>query len=111
MPPWFAAGAARAIAARVEPRSPLVKQWEAEVQSLPATDAPDAFVSATVFDPELAARSYAFARSLMQKLPTFQSFVAALVEGRDFEQAVTDAYRSNARALVEFWLRRKPGRG
>ena len=56
MPPWFAAGTAREIAARVEPRSPLVKQWEAEVQSLPATDAPDAFVSATVFDPELAAQ-------------------------------------------------------
>ena len=47
----------------------------------------------------------------MQKLPTFQSFVAALIKGRDFEQAVTDAYRSNARALVELWLRRKPGRG
>jgi mono/diheme cytochrome c family protein len=111
LPPWFAAGAARAIAARVEPRNPLVKQWDAEVQNLPATDAPDAFMSATVFDAELSARSYAFARSLTQKLPAFQSLIAALVEDHDFEQAVTDTYRSNTRALVELWLRRKPGRG
>jgi hypothetical protein len=111
MPPWFAAGAARAIAARVEPRNPLVKRWDAELQSLPATDSPDAFVAATVFDAELAARSYGFARSLLQKLPNFQALVAGLVEGHSFEQAVSDVYRNNARALVELWLRGKQRRG
>ncbi|MES1213848.1 MAG: c-type cytochrome domain-containing protein, partial [Singulisphaera sp.] len=64
MPGWFATGTARAIAARVEPKNPLVKQWEAELQGLPATDAPDAFLSASVFDAQLTARSYAFARGL-----------------------------------------------
>ncbi|HVU90540.1 MAG TPA: c-type cytochrome domain-containing protein [Pirellulales bacterium] len=111
MPPWFAAGAARAIAARVEPRSPLVKRWDAELQNLPATDSPDSFVAATVFDAELAARSYGFARTLLQKLPAFQSLVAHLVDGRNFEQAVTDVYRNNARTLVELWLRGKQRRG
>jgi hypothetical protein len=111
VPPWFAAGAARAIAARVEPKNPLVKRWDAELQSLPATDSPDAFVAATVFDAELTARSYGFARSLLQKLPTFQSLVAGLVEGHSFEQAVSDVYRNNARAMVELWLRGKQRRG
>ena len=56
----------------VEPKSPLVKKWEAEVQKLPATENADTLLSAAAKDPETVARSYAFVRSLTRKLPQFQ---------------------------------------
>jgi len=112
VPAWFATGAARAIAARVEPKNPLVKQWDTEVQQLSAAGNADAFMSAAVFDPETTARSYAFARDLTHSLPRLQNLIAAIRDGRDFGQAVEAVYRANARSLVEIWLRRKsPGRG
>ena len=105
-------GRTRTIAARVEPKNSLVKKWDAEIQNLPAAEDADAFLAATVFDPEMAARSYALVRSLTQKLPNFQALVAGLGQGQGFDQSLTDIYRLDARALVERWLHRKPsGRG
>ncbi|HEY1601006.1 MAG TPA: c-type cytochrome domain-containing protein [Pirellulales bacterium] len=112
VPAWFAAGAARTIAARVEPKNPLVKKWEAEVQNLPPAEAADSFLSATAFDPETTARCYAFVRGMTQKLPLLQSLVAILDQEQDFDESLTAIYRHDARALLELWLRHKPaGRG
>jgi hypothetical protein len=110
VPAWFAAGAARAIAARVEPKNPLVKQWDAQLQHSTSGMA-DAFLSASVFDNETAAASYAFVRFLMTNLPRFQALAAALAAGDDFSQSLENTYRANARTLVELWLRRQaPGK-
>jgi hypothetical protein len=108
VPPWFATGAARAIAARVEPKNPLVKKWDVEAENLPAAGDADSLLSATDFNSETAARSYAFVRALTSKLPQFQALVAALGQEQDFDQSLTDVYRHDGRALVELWLRRKP---
>ena len=58
VPSWFAAGAGRTIAARVEPKSPLVKKWETEVQNLPATANADVLVSVAIVDSETSAQLF-----------------------------------------------------
>ncbi len=108
VPAWFAAGAGRTIAARVEPKSPLVKKWEAEVQKLPATENADTLLSAAAKDPETVARSYAFVRSLTRKLPQFQALVTALVHEQEFDEALSEVYRHDVRELVQLWIRSKP---
>ena len=60
VPPWFAAGGGRTIAARVEPKSSLVKKWDGEVQNLSVPENADSLLSAEVVDTEAATRSYAF---------------------------------------------------
>ena len=108
VPPWFASGAARTIAARVEPKSPLVKKWDAEMQSLSSAENAEQLISPEVFDRESMMHRYALVQSLTRKLPQFQSLVAALAEGQEFDEALTEFYRHDGGELAELWLRRKP---
>lgn len=108
VPAWFVVGGGRAIAARLEPKNPLTKQWEAELRELPVLAGADVFMSAAVFDPQTAARSFAFVKALSTNLGKLQSLIAALGAGRDFAQSMEDVYRTNTRALVERWLQKKP---
>ena len=107
VPAWFATGGARAIAARIEPKNALVKQWDAQLQEAASAGSADAFLSASVFDATTAANSYGFVRYLLTSPPRFQALVAALAEGGDFSSSVESIYRAKPRTLVELWLRRK----
>ena len=74
VPAWFAAGGGRAIAARVEPKNPLVKQWDAELlPNTSTTPTSDAFLSASVLDTSATTNSYSFVRALAVKLDRFQA--------------------------------------
>ena len=55
VPPWFATGAGRAIAAHVEPKSALVKKWDAEMQSPSSAQSAEQLISAEIFDRETIA--------------------------------------------------------
>jgi hypothetical protein len=108
VPPWFAAGAGRSIAARVEPKSPLVKKWDLEMQNLTTAESAEQLVSAERSDREMLARRYALVQNLTRKLPQFQSLVLALEQNQDFDQALVAVYRHDASELVELWLRHNP---
>ncbi|MBI2826114.1 MAG: hypothetical protein HYX69_15655 [Planctomycetia bacterium] len=111
VPAWFAAGAARSIAVRVEPKSPLVKQWADEAQrTSPPGDY--SFLTATNLDAETRSRAYNFVRFLMASQPRFQALLSALRAGTEFAVALEKNYGADAKGLVELWLSRKQaGRG
>ncbi|HVU89035.1 MAG TPA: c-type cytochrome domain-containing protein [Pirellulales bacterium] len=108
VPPWFAAGAARTIATRVEPKSPLVKKWNTEIQALSPVANAEQLLSDSTLDRESIAHRYALVQSLTRKLPQFQALVAAFAQDQDFDAALTEAYRHDGRELAELWSRRKP---
>jgi len=108
-PGWFSAGGARAIAARVEPRNPVVKQWDEEsAQAAAASAINDGLFKIKVFDEEATARSYAFVKFLLLSAPKFQSLVSGLKDGRAFPQTLHTVYGTDAQGLLEAFSRRAP---
>ena len=109
-PPWFSAGAARAIASRMEPKSALVKQWDQESVTATAEKMTDGILKAKVLDGETTSRCYSFARFLMTSQPRFQSLLTSLTEGDAFAPTLQKVYGASAQGLLEAFSRRPPPR-
>lgn len=111
-PGWFAVGGARAITAKVEPKSAAVKQWEEEIGAAAAGAViNDGLFKAKVFDEETSARSYAFVKFLLTSMPKFQSLVNGLKEGHPFPSTLRTVYGNDAQGLLEAFSRRPPPKG
>ncbi len=104
-PSWFSVGTGRAVAARVEPKCAIVKQWD-ETLSVPPTTADENLLNSKLIEGETSDRCYSFAKYLMTGTTRFQTLVASLAEGHDFSASLSQAYNNDARALFEMWLRR-----
>ncbi|HEY2840099.1 MAG TPA: c-type cytochrome domain-containing protein [Pirellulales bacterium] len=106
-PGWFSAGGARALASKIEPKSAIVKQWDAEsVTAAGASKMTDALFKTKTFDEEATARSYAFVRFLLTTGPKFQSLMSGLKDGHAFPHTLHTVYGTDAQGLLENFSRR-----
>jgi mono/diheme cytochrome c family protein len=111
-PRWFAEGAARAVAARVEPKDPRVKLWDDQVaRILAASPKPEAFLSGGISPEDADILSYSFVKYLMLQAARFSALVAALDAGTTFDAAFAKAYGASPEEIVPQWAERAPKRG
>ncbi|HWB07924.1 MAG TPA: c-type cytochrome domain-containing protein [Pirellulales bacterium] len=109
MPRWFAEGAARAVAARLVPRDPVVKQWDQEIkEALAAGRTADDFLKAgDVLSHDSAALSYGFMKSLLGRMPKFMAMLNDLHEGTPFDAAFRKHFGGDPATLVAAWSQRE----
>jgi mono/diheme cytochrome c family protein len=106
VPRWFAVGSGRAIAAKIEPRSPLVKQWDEGVSmAMGSTKNPASFLNAKELDGSGSALAYGLVRFMMQGGSRHQQLIDAMRKGASFDQALMRTYGSNAQGLAAAWAR------
>lgn len=106
MPRWFAIGAARNIAARTEPGSPVIKEWQAGIA--PALASPgqvDKFLETNNPDNDGLSLSYGFVGALMKQSAQYEAVLSAVKQGRDFDQAFRAAYKADPKAAFAAWAR------
>lgn len=102
-PEWFAEGAGRAIAAKLDPKSEAVAEWKKEVseaarQTNPVNLADNAVAIAIA--PTLA---YGFADGLLGSKSNFTKMVNAMKDGKSFDDAISAAYRQDVKGLLTGW--------
>ncbi len=112
VPRWFAEGAARAVAAKLDPRDERVKLWNTEVARLGQSLAkPDAFLDGELPPEESDVLSYGFVTFLMNSTSRFAALLTALGEGSAFEQAFEASYRAAPAEVAADWNKRSNRRG
>jgi hypothetical protein len=105
VPIWFAMGTGRAAVARLDPKNPLVKEWDANMQSAegPAAQAGE-FFKAEALDGKGALLAYGFVRFLM-KDPSFLMLVKELEKGTEFDAAFNKVYGKSPLGLYQSVIR------
>lgn len=109
MPRWFAEGAARAIASRVSPKDPLVKQWDEQLrEALAAGRTADEFLKAgNVVSGDGAALSYGFMKAAVGRMPKFLALLRELHGGADFDRAFEKHLGGDPATLAAAWVQRE----
>jgi hypothetical protein len=103
LPRWFTIGAARAMAAKMESRAPLVKQWdEAAMNGGGSMGNLDQFLKAKQLDSAGSAMAYIIGRGMAPRLP---NALDAMRKGAGFQQAIMRAYGSTPQAVAASWLK------
>jgi mono/diheme cytochrome c family protein len=106
-PMWFAAGTGRMIATRVEPRSPLLKQWNEGIQpALASAGKPDQILTAKELSAGGEAIAYGFVRYLASGAMAgrHSALLEALGKGAAFDQAFQQAYGGTPANAMKAWL-------
>lgn len=106
VPRWFAAGSARVIAVRAEPKNPTAKEWDEAVKTaLAAARAPDDFMKGDVLSTDAAALGYGFMKALMTKMPKYLALLEELGQGVEFEAAFRKHYGADPNTLAAAWAK------
>ncbi|HWA99000.1 MAG TPA: c-type cytochrome domain-containing protein [Pirellulales bacterium] len=106
IPAWFSNGAARVYAAKVEPRSALVKHWDEQVGPAMA-GAKWNFIEDKSVDGQAAALSYGLVKSMMANGAQFGTLMELLKKGMKFDNAVQQAYRVTPQKLAQAYTASK----
>lgn len=108
-PRWFTEGAGRALAAKLDPRDPLVAQWDEQLETaLSQMSQPDDFLTGKLSPEDTDIISYSFAKFLLSSNPRFTKLVKALEAGTEFETAVQQAYGGAPAQLAAMWAKQLP---
>lgn len=107
LPDWFSQGAARAIAARMDPKCAAVKKWDERIPGILAGGAnPEGLLKEGGFAPgEVPVLGYGFTKMLLSKKPQFLAVLKNLKGGSTFDAAFKAAYNSDPGQLVVGWAR------
>ncbi|HEV3022075.1 MAG TPA: hypothetical protein VGX76_06395, partial [Pirellulales bacterium] len=112
VPPWFAEGTARAVAARFDPKDPRVRAWDDQtVRAWQATDKPEGFLTGSLQQDDGDALSFGFVKSLMIPPTRHAALIAALQQGTPFETAFAKVYGGSPRQIAANWSPRASKRG
>lgn len=106
-PMWFAAGSGRVIATRVEPRSPILKQWnEAVPGALASAAKPDQILTAKELNASGESIAYGLVRyiSAGPMASRYNSLIDSLSKGAAFDQAFQQAYGGTPANAMKSWL-------
>lgn len=107
VPAWFSEGSARAIAARVDPKSEEVLGWIQELKDLQATvDKPEGLLDSSLPEAESKLLRFGFVQFLMSDLNRYTGLLEAVSQGTDFDAALEEAYGRDASGLVDVWVSR-----
>jgi len=106
-PRWFSGGTARAVAARVERRCEVVRQWDERIKpALFGLAKPDAFLTDDVGTPEASALGFGFVDFLMSDAGRFRGLLTDLSRGGEFDVAVRKAFGADASQLAGICVKR-----
>ena len=107
VPRWFAEGAGRAVAAKLDPKDGRVKYWDELVpQAAAQLRSPDDFITGKLSPDDSDVLSYSFVSHLMSNKTRFGSLMEALGQGAALDAAVARIYRTSPAQLIAGWAAR-----
>jgi hypothetical protein len=108
VPRWFAEGSARAIASRLDPKDPRVKQWDDQAAEVLSTaERPEEFLAGSLEPEDSDVLSYSFvSKLLMSPAGRYLGMLSALQSGTSFDQAFAKAYGNTPAEVVPSWTPR-----
>lgn len=108
VPPWFAEGAGRVAAARLDAKDPRVVAWDNDLgAAISSMQAPDDFMTAGKMGSEDAqVAAYSFVKYLMSTPAKFNSVLDNLRAGQSFDAAFGKAYGGSPVQLTTAWARK-----
>jgi len=105
-PRWFAEGAARVAASRLDGKDPRVQQWDdGLVDVVSSMKEPDDFLKGKLPPEQADIANYSFVKGLMKNKRSFSALLNALRKGEDFEKAFTTVYGGSPSQLAAAWVR------
>ena len=103
-PAWFAAGAGRMVAAKVAPKSPLVKAWRREpAEQLRKLGSPEEFFGGQAGPVATAAIAGGFVPAVARSESKLRDLIGMLDAGASFEQAFGATFKSEPQPLFAAW--------
>jgi hypothetical protein len=106
-PQWFREGAARVAASRLAPNDARVKSWDDSLSAVVGSmSQPADFLQGKLPPEPTAIASYSFMKFVMADARKFDSLVASLRRGGNFDQAFAQAYGAPPVQLTAAWVRR-----
>ncbi|NDC52978.1 MAG: hypothetical protein EBZ74_01500 [Planctomycetia bacterium] len=110
-PAWFAAGAGRAVAARVAPKAPAVKAWRQESAAAVARLAtPEDFFGGQAGPVAQAAIAGGFVSGLAPAPAKLQAMIERLDGGASFDAAFADVFKGPSAPLFATWCAKESRR-
>ncbi len=107
-PAWFRQGTARAVAARLTPRSDLVVQWSRQFdETFPRMEKHDDFIAGRSPATDADLLAYGFTRFLMSDSRRFLKLTNQLREGGEFVAAFRNSYGATPEQVAKTWTRRE----
>lgn len=104
VPTWFAQGAARAVSAKSNPKSPAVLTWEGRIPGIASSvQQPEKLFDNEIEASDAAVMSYGFVKALLGKTANYQTLLKSLKSGKDFDAAFMDAYKADPPTLLKAW--------
>ena len=105
-PRWFAEGAARVAASRLDAKDPRVKEWDDGLGSVLASmKEPDDFLKGKLSPEQADIANYSFVKGLMKNNRSFLALLNRLREDEDFDKAFTTVYGGSPSQLAAAWVR------
>jgi cytochrome c553 len=110
-PSWFAIGAGRVAASRLDGGDARVAAWDDAVLAIVAgMPSPDAFLTGKLNPEQADIAAYSFVKFLMSDSRKFQALLEQLRKGADFVPAFSQIYGGSPSQLCELWVRKPPHR-
>lgn len=101
VPRWFTVGTGRMVASRVEPKCPLIKQWDEGVLAAVAEGGKmDAFLNAKELDARGSSLAYGLVKFMSRAGGKHQQLIDAMRKGAPFDRALQQIYGTNAAGLL-----------
>lgn len=107
-PAWFRSGVGRSAAARLEPRSDLVRGWrEAADAAFLRLDEPQDFLEKNSMSADGELLAYRYVSFLMDNSRRFGRLLNELRDGTDFQASFAQAYGGRPEQVARLWMRRE----
>lgn len=110
-PTWFAQGAGRVVASRLNASDSRVLNWDNSVIAvISSMQAPDDFLNGKLDAESTDVASYSFVKFLMADGKRFNALLDALRKGGDFNQSFSQVYGGAPGQVATQWVRKPPGK-
>jgi len=104
LPRWYREGMAQALAAKLDPKAPLVRSWDdAAQETLQRVTKPEDFLQSALVPTENRALAYSFAKQLLKSSGPTNLLLKSLQNGETFAEAFEAAYKRAPEALIPAW--------
>lgn len=104
-PDWFAEGAGRALAARTDPRSPRVRDWNDRLKQLAEAGLLEKFGTGGLSPGDNLVAGYAFVCELMTSPAKFTQLLDSLKDGETFDASFMKSYGTPLGAATAIWAK------
>jgi hypothetical protein len=110
-PAWFATGAGRVAASRLDGTDARVLAWDNAVQGVVARmSSSDAFMTNKIDSDSGAIAAYSFVKFLMTDSRKFNILLDQLRKGGEFGPSFSQVYGGSPNQLCDVWIRKPPAR-